>query len=107
MTGVVNHLAPFQKISLALSRPIWSFVVLLAPVELEKQRFRTTYLTARTSPDGTFSVTGAPGEYFVFARRREDLPPIVTEEFVRTENPKAQRITLAASEQKQLEVRVP
>jgi hypothetical protein len=108
MTGVVNHLAPFQKISLALSRPIWSFVVLLAPVELEKQRFRTTYLTARTSADGTFSVTGAPpGEYFVFARRREDLPPIVTEEFVRTENPKAQRIALAPGEQKQLEGRLP
>jgi hypothetical protein len=82
-------------------------IVLLAPVELERQRFRTAYLTARTSADGTFSVTGAPGEYFVFARRREDLLPIVTEEFVRTENPKAQRIALAPGEQKQLEVRVP
>ncbi|MDQ2936887.1 MAG: carboxypeptidase-like regulatory domain-containing protein [Acidobacteriota bacterium] len=83
------------------------FVVLLAPVESERQRFRTAYLTARTSADGTFSVTGAPGEYFVFARRREDLPPIVSEEFVRAESPKAQRVALAAGEQKQLELRVP
>lgn len=32
---------------------------------------------------------------------------MVTEEFVRTEAPKAQRISLAPGEQKQLEVRVP
>jgi len=65
------------------------------------------YLTARSSADGTFSITGAPGEYFLFARGREELPAIVSEEFVRTEGPKAQRVLLASDEQKQMEVRVP
>lgn len=82
-------------------------VVLLAPVESEKQRFRTAYYTSRTSADGTFSLVGAPGEYFVFARKREELPAIVTEEFVRAEAPGAQHVVLAAGEQKRIELRVP
>jgi len=83
------------------------FVLLLAPVEPEKQRFRIAYLTARTTPDGAYSVSGAPGEYFIFARRRDDLPPIVTDEFVRTESSKAQRVVLVSGEQKRLDLRIP
>ena len=83
------------------------FVLLLAPVEPEKQRFRIAYLTARTTPDGAYSVSGAPGEYFIFARRRDDLPAIVTDEFVRTESSKAQRVVLVSGEQKRLDLRIP
>jgi hypothetical protein len=83
------------------------FVLLLAPVEPEKQRFRIAYLTARTAPDGAYSVTGAPGEYFIFARRREDLPPIVSDEFVRSEAAKAERVVLISGEPKRLDLRVP
>jgi hypothetical protein len=89
------------------SQGVGDIVLLFAPVESERQRFRTAYLTVRSSPDGTFSVTSAPGEYFLFARRCEELPAIVNEEFVRTEGPKAQRVLLASEEQKQMEVRVP
>jgi hypothetical protein len=81
-------------------------VVLLAPVESEKQRFRTAYLSSGSRPDGTFTVSGPPGEYFVFARQREDLPPIVSEEFVRVAAAKATRITLKAGEQQQIDVRM-
>lgn len=83
------------------------FVLLLAPVEPEKQRFRIAYLTARTAPDGAYSVNGAPGEYFIFARRREDLPPIVSDEFIRSEAAKAQRIVLVSGEPKRLDLRIP
>lgn len=81
-------------------------VVLLAPVEPGKQRFRTAYLSTRTGPDGTFTISGPPGEYFVFARQRDDLPPIVSAEFVRGAAAKATRITLKAGEQKQIDVHV-
>ena len=49
---------------------------------------------------------GPPGEYFVFARQRDDLPPIVSAEFVRGAAAKATRITLKAGEQQQIDVRV-
>ena len=85
---------------------ISDIVVLLAPVESGKQRFRTAYLSTRTGPDGTFTISGPPGEYFVFARQRDDLPPIVSAEFVRDAARKATRITLKAGEQQQIDVRV-
>jgi hypothetical protein len=75
-----------------------NLVVLLAPVEPEKQRFRTAYLTARTNPNGHFSVSGAPGEYFVLARRREELPAIVSEEFVKSISESAARVVIAAGQ---------
>lgn len=83
------------------------FILLLVPVEVRKQRFRTAFLTARTTPDGSFSLRGAPGEYFVFVRRRAEFPPIITEEFVRAEAANAQRVVLAPGEQKRIDLRVP
>ncbi|MDQ5847108.1 MAG: hypothetical protein M3539_17615 [Acidobacteriota bacterium] len=83
---------------------ISDFVILLLPVEPEKQRFRTTYLTTRPGADGSFSLTGAPGEYLVLAKRREDLPAIVSEEFVRTQAANAVRVTLVSGEQKHLDL---
>jgi hypothetical protein len=82
-----------------------NLVVLLAPVESEKQRFRTTYLTARTDPSGRYSVSGAPGEYFVFARRREELPAIVSEEFVRSLAPNANRVVIVAGQSNGMDLR--
>lgn len=82
-----------------------NLVILLAPVEPEKQRFRTTYLTARTDPSGRYSVSGAPGEYFVFARRREALPAIVSEEFVRSLAPNANRVVIVAGQSNRMDLR--
>jgi hypothetical protein len=82
-------------------------VLLLAPVDPDKQRFRTAYLATRTAPDGAYSISGAPGEYFIFVRRRNELPGIVTDEFVRTEAAKAQRVVLVSGELKRLDLRIP
>ena len=82
-----------------------NIVVLLAPVESAKQRFRTAYLSTRTGPDGAFSISGNPGEYVVFARQRDDLPPIMSEEFVRSASARVPHVTLTAGAQKQIEVR--
>ena len=80
------------------------FVVLLAPVGGDKEKFRTAYFTTRSGPDGSYSLTVAPGEYLVFVRRRDQLP-VVSAEFVRKEAGKATRVTVAASEQKRLDLR--
>ena len=82
-----------------------NLVVLLAPVESAKQRFRTAYLTARTAADGRYSVSGAPGEYFVFARQREDLPPIVTEAFVKSQAANAKRVLIVSGQRNQIDLR--
>ncbi|MGI8835475.1 MAG: carboxypeptidase regulatory-like domain-containing protein [Pyrinomonadaceae bacterium] len=81
------------------------FVVLLAPVESDKGRFRTGYFSTKSGPDGSYSLTVPPGEYFVFVRRRDKLPGIVSEEFVKKEAGKAMRVNVAASEQKRLDLR--
>lgn len=49
----------------------------------------------------------APGEYLVFARRRDQLPGIMSEEFLRNEVGNAIRVTVAAGEQKRLDLRGP
>lgn len=82
-----------------------NLIVLLAPVESEKQRFRTAYLTARADTNGRYSVSGAPGEYFVFARRREELPPIVSEEFVKSQAANAKRVVIMSGESNRMDLR--
>lgn len=82
------------------------WVVVLVPSDQSEQRFRTSVLTVRTSPDGTYALSGAPGGYLIFARQREELPAILTPEFLRTGVADAQRITLKLGERKTVELRV-
>jgi carboxypeptidase family protein len=84
---------------------VGNLVVLFAPVEPEKQRFRTSYLTARTDPNGQYSVSGAPGEYFVLARRRDELPGIISEEFIRSQAPTANRVVIVAGQSNRMDLR--
>ena len=83
------------------------YVLLLVPVESTRQRFRTAYPTSRTAADGSYSLKGEPGEYFVLARQRDEFPPIITEDFVRSETTKAPRVLLISGEPKQFTVRIP
>ncbi len=87
--------------------PLADVVVLLAPVEAEKQQFRTSYFTARAGADGSYSLVVAPGEYYVLARHSDQLPGMMTDEFLRNATQNAARLTIAPSEQKRLDVRVP
>lgn len=99
--GTVTGRVVSEKSGDALS----NLVVLLAPVESEKQRFRTGYLTARTDANGRFSVSGAPGEYFIVARRRDELPAIVSEEFVKTLAPNANRVVIVSGQSNRMDLR--
>ena len=90
----------------SVGQEIGDYVVVLVPVEAAKQRFRTSYLTTRPAADGSFSLSGAPGEYFVLVRKRDGLPPILTEDFIKAEAPAAERIILSAGDQRR-DFRVP
>lgn len=89
------------------NQPLGEIVVLLAPAEAAKQQFRTSYFTTRTAADGAYSVSVAPGEYLVFARRRDQLPGIMSDEFLKNEAGNATRVTVANGEQKRLDLRGP
>jgi hypothetical protein len=75
------------------------WVVLIVPADASEQRFRTSMLSVRTSADGSFRVSGAPGEYLIVARNRSELPGLLTPKFFRNGMPDAERITLKSGEQ--------
>lgn len=74
------------------------WVVLVVPANASEQRFRTSLLSVRTAPDGSFRVSGAPGEYLIVARNRNELPGMLAPGYFRS-MPDAQRITLNPGEQ--------
>lgn len=82
------------------------FVVMLVPVGAGMARFRSAVLFVRTGADGSYSKVLAPGEYYVLARRREQLPSS-SEEFLSKEAAKATRVTIGPGEEKQLDLRAP
>ena len=75
------------------------WVVLVVPTEASEQRFRTSILSARTAADGSFRVSGVPGDYLIFARKRDDLPGMLTPDFFRKGVPDAERLRLKRGEQ--------
>lgn len=81
-------------------------VVLFFPVESTKQRFRTAYTAILAGSDGSFAGKVPPGEYFILARRREQLPALITQEFIESLGNSARRVVLSAGEQKALEVQL-
>lgn len=74
-------------------------VVLIVPADASEQRFRTSLLSVRTAADGSFRVSGAPGEYLIFTRNLNELPGMLTPEFFRTRIPDAERFTLKPGHQ--------
>ena len=84
------------------------WVVLAVPAHPSERRFRTSLLSVRTAADGSFRLSGVPGEYVVFTLKREDMPGILTPEFFQKDIPGAKRVTLKRGEQTvDLEVKTP
>ncbi len=73
--------------------------MLIVPADASEQRFRTSLLSERTAADGSFRISGAPGEYLIFTRNLNELPGMLTPEFFRSRIPDAVRITLKPGEQ--------
>jgi hypothetical protein len=81
-------------------------VVMLVPVDPGKQRFRTSTFAVRTTSDGSYALSIPPGDYFVVARSRDELPGVATQQFMRNLAGNAQRVSLGSSEQKRLDLRL-
>lgn len=75
------------------------WLVLIVPADVSEQRFRTPILSVRAAPDGSFRVSGAPGEYLIVARNESELSGMLTPEFFQRGMPDAQRLTLKPGEQ--------
>lgn len=56
-------------------------------------------MSVRTAADGSFRVSGPPGEYLIIARNLNELPGLLTPEFFRNGMTDAERITLKSGEQ--------
>ena len=98
---VSGHVGSEQKQALT------DFVVMLIPAAEEKQRFRTTYFSSRVAVDGGYALNAPPGEYVLFARQRDQLPVLVSNDFIQKALENSERVTLAASDKKQIDLRVP
>jgi hypothetical protein len=95
----------FARVSGRVTSPTEDqIVVLFLPVEPWKQPFRTAYTAIQTAPDLSFTAKIAPGEYFVLARKRDQLPPISSDFIQRLSG--LMRITLVADEQQAVELRL-
>ena len=81
-------------------------VVLLVPAEAAKQRFRLNYTAVQTASDGSFSARVAPGTYLLLARRRDQLPALITPQFMQSLSPRTERIELSAGESKTVQLHV-
>ncbi|HKP47264.1 MAG TPA: carboxypeptidase-like regulatory domain-containing protein [Pyrinomonadaceae bacterium] len=95
------------RVSTADKQSAVDYVVLLLPVNQEKQRFRTTYFTSKVAADGTYGLNAPAGEYFIFARQRDQLPPLITNQFIQKELVNSERISLGAGDKKTVDLRAP
>ena len=71
--------------------------VILIPTDSEQQK-STSRIFGFTNADGSFRVSGAPGEYLVIIMKAGESPYQLSNEALRLRSPNAQRIVLQAGE---------
>ena len=81
--------------------------VALVPAEPGRARRRESHLVGFTNADGSFTVTGAPGEYLVLMWQPRQERVRLTEEYVRANGAKAPRVKLGPGERKAVELTAP
>ncbi|MGB9181942.1 MAG: carboxypeptidase regulatory-like domain-containing protein [Pyrinomonadaceae bacterium] len=87
--------------------PLRNMVLILVPTDQSRWRSRSASLGGRTGADGSFTITGAPGEYFALIWRMNDGPLAFNEENIRARTANAPRVTLRAGERKSMDISVP
>lgn len=81
--------------------------LLLIPTDQSKWRARTSYLYAGSKEDGSYSTSGAPGDYLIIFLRAGDQPPAVNEAWIRSRAANAQHVTLLPKEHKTMNLTAP
>ena len=91
----------------AQGAPLRGAYVTLLPADPARRRLRTARLSASTSPDGSFRVSGAPGEYLVVVFRSGQTAYELGEAAVEARATSAPRVTLAPGEPKRMDFTAP
>jgi len=81
-------------------------VVLFVPSDVNRQRFRLSYVAARVTSNGTFQAKLPPGDYLVLARTRDRLPSVITPEFMRRLGADVQKVSLLPDARTTVQVRL-
>ena len=82
----------------------WLFLI---PADQSKWRARNFYLYAISKEDGSYSASGAPGDYLIIFLRAGDNPRAVNEAWIRSRAANAQRVTLLPKEHKTMDLTAP
>jgi hypothetical protein len=91
----------------ANNTPALNRQLVLIPTEQSRWHARLSFLFVTSEADGGYSVSGAPGEYFIiFMRAGEDLSTI-NDAWIRVRAANAQRVTLLPGEHKMLTLTAP
>ncbi len=81
--------------------------LLLVPTDQSKWRARTSYLYTVSKGDGSFSISGAPGDYLIIFLRAGDQPLAINEAWIRSRAANAQRVSLLPKEHKTIDLTAP
>ncbi|MBV9959872.1 MAG: carboxypeptidase regulatory-like domain-containing protein [Acidobacteria bacterium] len=81
--------------------------VMLIPTDRTRWRARTSFLSADSESNGSYSVSGAPGEYLVFVLNQTRQSQPLNEAWIGEHAANAQRVMLLPKERKTLNLTAP
>jgi hypothetical protein len=96
-----------RTLSAANNTPVSGAQFALIPADPNKWRTRVSYLFGTSEGNGSYSVSGAPGEYLIIFLGSTDNPHAVNEAWIQTRAANAPRVTLLPSQRKQMDLTVP
>ncbi|MBC7909740.1 MAG: carboxypeptidase regulatory-like domain-containing protein [Pyrinomonadaceae bacterium] len=91
----------------ANNTPVSGVQFALIPADPNKWRTRISYLFGNSEGNGSYSVSGAPGEYLIIFLGGADNPRAVNEAWIQSRAAGALRVTLLPAQRKQMDLTVP
>jgi hypothetical protein len=91
----------------ATGEPVGNVAVVLIPTDPTRWRGRASYLQGNSEGNGSYSVSGAPGDYFIFLFNHYLEAANITEAWVSERAASAPRVTLLPKERKTLNLTAP
>lgn len=87
--------------------PVVGAQILLVPADQTRWRARGFFLAGFSEANGSYSITGAPGEYLIILLPTGFSHQAMTEAWIRERAATAQRVTLQPAQRKQMDLTAP
>lgn len=91
----------------AANTPVSGAQLVLIPTDQSRWRAHHSFLFANSAGDGSYSISGAPGDYLIIFLRAADQPRAVNEAWIRERAQSAPRVTLQPGERKNMDLTAP